>query len=94
MSNHIHGIIVITDNAAGRGVSHTPYDNTPHDNTQASNKVNKVNKVNRGVCDTPLQIDALNDHSVVWCITSTLSHGGWNFLFCCAIYATPLSSLW
>jgi REP element-mobilizing transposase RayT len=41
MPNHIHGIIVITDNAAGRGVLHTPHDNTPYDNTSASNMVNK-----------------------------------------------------
>ncbi|MDR0724769.1 MAG: hypothetical protein LBF59_01995 [Prevotellaceae bacterium] len=52
----IHGIIVITDNAAGRGVSHTPQDNTPNDNTRASNKVNK------GVCDTPLHGDAIDDN--------------------------------
>jgi REP element-mobilizing transposase RayT len=51
MPNHIHGIIVITDNAAGRGVLHTPndYDNTP------INMDNKGNMVNKGVCNTPLR---------------------------------------
>jgi REP element-mobilizing transposase RayT len=45
MPNHIHGIIVITDNT-GRGVSHTPYNynGTPHNDTPINNK---------GVCDTP-----------------------------------------
>jgi REP element-mobilizing transposase RayT len=33
MPNHIHGIIVITNNDGGRGVLHTPHDHTPHDNT-------------------------------------------------------------
>ena len=45
MPNHIHGIIVITDD--GRGVSHTP-NNEPH-------TPNNDNQGNSGVCDTPLR---------------------------------------
>ena len=40
MPNHIHGIIIITD--VGRGVSHTPNDET-------------CQYHNQGICDTPLR---------------------------------------
>ena len=56
MPNHIHGIIVITDNGdgIGRGVLHTPYDhdNMSHDNASHNNNTTVSN---RGVCDTPLR---------------------------------------
>jgi REP element-mobilizing transposase RayT len=61
MPNHIHGIIVITDNAAGRGVLHTPHDDTPHGDTPASNKGvlhtphDNTPASNKGVCNTPLR---------------------------------------
>ena len=69
MPNHIHGIIVITnDNGGGRGVSHTPNTLPPHtlhtfhDETvhqtlppPLHSPHNKTDVCNRGVCDTPLR---------------------------------------
>ena len=61
MPNHIHGIIVITDD--GRGVSHTPT-NAPHTpinelpiNELPINElpINELPNGNSGVCDTPLR---------------------------------------
>ena len=55
MPNHIHGIIVITNNDIGRGVSHTPSsDNDANNGHEHSN----TPVSNGGVCDTPLRSPA------------------------------------
>jgi REP element-mobilizing transposase RayT len=57
MPNHMHGIIVITDNdeGGGRGVLHTPHNNTPHNNTPHDNNNHTPCDNNGGVCNTPLR---------------------------------------
>jgi REP element-mobilizing transposase RayT len=60
MPNHVHGIIIISNSDAGRGVLHTPNNDTPNERTvllHTPNDItpNDITQINKGVCDTPLR---------------------------------------